>query len=78
MAFIVSANRDLISKQLFYFHAAYSVFPSSQLYFFVRMPRVVFSDGLEEKLTALWAEHQTKKSGVMMKRAKTEKGIAEN
>ena len=36
------------------------------------MPRLVFSDGLEEKLTALWVEYQTKKSGVMMKRAKKE------
>ena len=36
------------------------------------MPRLVFSDGLEEQLIALGAEYQTKKSGVMMKRAKKE------
>ena len=38
----------------------------------MRTPRLVFSDGLEERLIALWVEYQTKKSGVMMKRAKKE------
>ena len=41
------------------------------------MPRQVFSDDLEEKLIALWAEYQTKKSGIMMKRTKKEKEIAD-
>ena len=40
------------------------------------MPRQVFSDDLEEKLIALWAEYQTKKSGIM-KRTKKEKEIAD-
>ena len=43
----------------------------------MRIPSLVVSDGLEEKLIALFAEYQVKNSGVMMKRGKKQKEIAE-
>ena len=61
-----------------HFLRVYCVFRFLSLHlFFVTMPRQVFSDDLEEKLIALWAEYQTKKSGIMMKRTKKEKEIAD-
>ena len=76
MACMVSADRDLLSKPL---STCILRFPLSLSapFFFVTMPRQVFSDDLEEKLIALWAEYQTKKSGIMMKRTKKEKEIAD-